>query len=196
MHGLRKGTVSTNGFLHAAHNFCVKTGWLPWPIVPPGQWPARKFKPRRAITIEEHNQIIEHEHNPELRAFYEMLWFTGGAQSDIAKLQAEDIDWPQRTVAYLRVKTGTRCVPNFGDKLQNLLQSLPKAGPLFPRMSVIDAKHRAKEFRRCCLGLGIDGISLHSYRYAWAERARIAGYLNPKSLRSSRATPPSTEAIP
>jgi integrase len=24
-------------------------------------------------------------------------------------------------------------------------------------------------------GLGIKGISLHSYRYAWAERARIAG---------------------
>ncbi len=37
-------------------------------------------------------------------------------------------------------------------------------------------KHRAKLFRRRCLGLGIDGVSLHSYRYAWAERAKVCGY--------------------
>lgn len=37
-------------------------------------------------------------------------------------------------------------------------------------------KHRAKLFRRRCLGLGIEGVSLHSYRYAWAERAKKAGY--------------------
>ena len=32
------------------------------------------------------------------------------------------------------------------------------------------------EFRQRCLGLGIRGVTLHSYRYAWAERAKIAGY--------------------
>jgi len=37
-------------------------------------------------------------------------------------------------------------------------------------------KHRAKLFRRRCLGLGIHGVSLHSYRYAWAERAKVCGY--------------------
>jgi integrase len=26
------------------------------------------------------------------------------------------------------------------------------------------------------VGLGIHGVSLHSYRYAWAERAKKAGY--------------------
>ena len=26
------------------------------------------------------------------------------------------------------------------------------------------------------MGLGIHGVSLHSYRYAWAERAKTAGY--------------------
>jgi integrase len=26
------------------------------------------------------------------------------------------------------------------------------------------------------VGLGIHGVSLHSYRYAWAERAKVAGY--------------------
>lgn len=36
--------------------------------------------------------------------------------------------------------------------------------------------HRATEFRQRCEGLGIQGVTLHSYRYAWAERAIIAGY--------------------
>jgi integrase len=35
---------------------------------------------------------------------------------------------------------------------------------------------RATEFKQRCEGLGIKGISLHSYRYAWAERAKTAGY--------------------
>jgi integrase len=36
--------------------------------------------------------------------------------------------------------------------------------------------HRATEFRRACGRLKISGISLHSYRYSWAERARSCGY--------------------
>jgi len=35
---------------------------------------------------------------------------------------------------------------------------------------------RANEFRQRCVGLGIQGVTLHSYRYAWAERAKVAGY--------------------
>jgi alpha-D-ribose 1-methylphosphonate 5-phosphate C-P lyase len=31
--------------------------------------------------------------------------------------------------------------------------------------------HRATEFKRCCRRLMIKGVTLHSYRYAWAERA-------------------------
>ena len=34
---------------------------------------------------------------------------------------------------------------------------------------------RATEFKQRCNGLGIEGASLHSYRYAWAERARSVG---------------------
>ena len=37
--------------------------------------------------------------------------------------------------------------------------------------------HRlATEFRRACRRLKLSGITLHSYRYAWAERARSCGY--------------------
>ncbi len=34
----------------------------------------------------------------------------------------------------------------------------------------------AAEFARACRLLGIEGITLHSYRYAWAERARTCRY--------------------
>ena len=35
---------------------------------------------------------------------------------------------------------------------------------------------RATEFRQRCKGLRIEGVTLHSYRYAWAERAKVVGY--------------------
>jgi hypothetical protein len=49
---------------------------------------------------------MEREHNPEIRAYYEMLWHLGGAQTDMAELTAEDLDWKDRTVSYRRHKTG------------------------------------------------------------------------------------------
>ena len=35
---------------------------------------------------------------------------------------------------------------------------------------------RAKAFKRRCNLVGVSGVSLHSYRYAWAERAKTCGY--------------------
>jgi hypothetical protein len=58
--------------------------WLPWPLLPKLQWPPVKFKLKRAITLDEHTRIVERERNPELRAFYELLWHLGGSQSDVA----------------------------------------------------------------------------------------------------------------
>lgn len=48
-------------------------------------------------------------------------------------------------------------------------------GPLFPKLSQSKEEWRASEFNRRCKILRIEGISLHSYRYAWAERAKVAG---------------------
>jgi integrase len=53
---------------------------------------------------------------------------------------------------------------------------LPAEGLLFPYLATLRAGDRATEFRSRCRQLGISGVTLHSYRYAWAERARIAGY--------------------
>jgi len=56
---LNAGTVSTNVFLRRLHNFCVDMNWLPWPLIPKRQWPAVRFKTKRAITWEEHCKIVE-----------------------------------------------------------------------------------------------------------------------------------------
>src|SRR6267378_1898748 len=64
----------------------------------------------------------------------------------------------------------------FGEDVESILGTLPKAGPLFPYLRRARAGDRATEFKQGCEGLRIKGISLHSYRYAWAERARTAGY--------------------
>jgi hypothetical protein len=128
--------------------------------------------PRRAITREEHIQIVEREKNPETKAFYELCWHLGGSQSDVANLEAENIDWKNRVIGYARKKTKSMAFIHFGTELEQILRLLPSSGLLFPRLSQIQEKHRAKEFRRRCNGLNIYGVSLHSYRYAWAERAR------------------------
>jgi integrase len=51
-----------------------------------------------------------------------------------------------------------------------------KTGALFPYLQTVRAGDRATEFKQRCVGLNIQGVSLHSYRYAWAERAKIVGY--------------------
>jgi integrase len=63
-----------------------------------------------------------------------------------------------------------------GKNLRDLLKQLPSSGPLFPKISASSDNARASEFSRRCRLLGIQGVSLHSYRYAWAERAKSAGY--------------------
>src|SRR5436190_13566111 len=66
---LKTGTVSTNVHLRKLHNFCLAMNWLPWPIIPKRLWPEIRFQPKRAITIDEHQLIIEREKNPERRSF-------------------------------------------------------------------------------------------------------------------------------
>ncbi|HOX04554.1 MAG TPA: tyrosine-type recombinase/integrase [Candidatus Paceibacterota bacterium] len=173
---LETGTVSTNVFLRRLHNFALDMTWLPWPVIPKKQWPPVRFQVKRAITADEHSLILAYERNPETNAFYQLCWHLGGSQSDIANLSAEDIDWEHQAISYHRRKTNQVAILHFGDQVRDLLCSLPREGLLFPRMARTHEKHRAQDFRRRCDGLGIKGVTLHSYRYAWAERAKSAGY--------------------
>ncbi len=166
---------STNHFLRCWHNLAMGFGWLPWPIIPPKLWPKAEGKPKRAITELEHRQIIAAEQNVERRQYYELLWHIGAAQSDAAALTADNIDWRERTLSFQRKKTGELCSMAIGKELETLLFRLPSKGPLFPTIAEFPDKWRSAEFRRRCRLLGVEGITLHSYRYAWAERAKTAG---------------------
>lgn len=175
---LNAGTVSTNVHLRKLHNFALDMDWLPKAIMPKSQWPEIRYGEKRAITLEEHRKIVLVEQNRERRAFYELCWHLGGSQSDIATLKAEDIDWKQKTLAYCRKKTATPALIQLGSQVIEILKDLPSEGSLFPQFSTLSAGHRATEFQRKLKQAGIlnrKGLTLHSYRYALAERARVAG---------------------
>jgi integrase len=173
---LHSGTASTNHYLRRLHNLAVGLGWLPWPVLASKLWPSVCSKPKRAITWDEHGRIVSTEKNQERRLYYELLWETGASQLDAADMQAEDIDWNARTIAYRRHKTGQAASLMIGSRLDTVLQQLPSEGPLFPKWSQAKATDRAGEFRRRCRLLAIQGVTLHSYRYAWAQRAKDSGY--------------------
>lgn len=173
---LHKGTVSTNVFLRRLHNFALDMDWIPKSIIPKRQWPKIEFASKRAITFAEHQALVAQEKNPEYLAYYELLWHLGGSQSDMACLNAQDIDWNDRTIAYARQKTGSRAMFHFGDAVEAILETLPQFGPLFPNIRKSREADRATYFKRRCALRGVFGVTLHSYRYAWAERTREAGY--------------------
>ena len=56
------------------HNFALDMNWLLAPLIPRRQWPKIQFRPKRAITLEEHNKILAGERNPQLLVYYQLLW--------------------------------------------------------------------------------------------------------------------------
>ena len=173
---LERGTICTNIFSRRLHNFAFDMNWLPAPVLVRKHWPKIRFKEKRGVTAEEHGRIIAGERSREWRAFYQMLWHIGGAQSDIASLRAEDVDWQTRVVSFFRKKTGTAVQLHLGSEAEQILSDLPGEGFLFPNIAGMKESDRAKAFIRRLRLVGVSGVSLHSYRYAWAERAKTAGY--------------------
>jgi integrase len=178
---LADGKVSTNVYLRRIHNHALGMEWLLKSVIPRLQWPRPVFKQKRAITGAEHEAIVARELNPERHDFYELLWHTGASQTDAACLTAEDINWTTRTISYCRKKLKSRsgikpALIRFGDEVAAILQRRPQSGSLFPYLRVVRPSDRATEFKQRCEGLRIKGVTLHSYRYAWAERALQCGY--------------------
>lgn len=173
---LKRGGAITNNFLRRLHNLALDNGWMNWHIIMPKKWEKAVREPKRAITLEEHQRIVASEKNEERRNYYEMLWHIGSAQSDCADLTAENLDWKKRVLTYRRQKTKNWCHLSIGSALEALLKKLPQTGYLFPNAQAAKANLRAAEFYYLCKRLKIQGVSLHSYRYAWAERAFASGY--------------------
>jgi hypothetical protein len=80
---LTEGTVSTNTFLRRVYNFALDMNCLLASIIPRRQWPKIKFRPKLAITLEEHEKILAGERNPQLLSYYQLLWHPGGLQTDV-----------------------------------------------------------------------------------------------------------------
>jgi integrase len=173
---LRLGTVSTNVYLRRFQNHAVDMDWLAKRVLPKKLFPGIEHKDQRAITWDEHCRIIAREGNPERRDFYELCWYFGGSQSDIASLHAEDIDYARRGFAYDRMKTSNMGGCRIGPKAWEVILRRPRTGPLFTYLINVREADRATEFRQRCAGLDIKGVTLHSYRYAWAERSADNGY--------------------
>jgi integrase len=91
-------------------------------------------------------------------------------------LKGEDVDFPNETISFTRKKTQVPVIVHLGAETLNLLKDLPAEGVLFPYLSKLRAGDRATEFRSRFRQLGINEVTLHSYRYAWAERAKTCGY--------------------
>ena len=141
---VQKGTVSTNVYLRRLHNYTLDMNWLAWPIVPKKKWPKIVYPEKRGITLEEHQKIIARETNPERRDYYELLWYLGGSQTDVASLHAEDVNWTDCTVFYRRKKNGKDALQHFGDKTAKVLGRRPMTGPLFPYLCIdLEAKREA-----------------------------------------------------
>lgn len=196
---LADGKTSTNVYLRRIHNYALGMEWLLRSVLPKLLWPKPTFKKKRAITLEEHQRILEAEnaaalrnqgsrnsdepHYQERRDFYELLWHTGASQSDAAFLLADNINWQQRTISYSRRKlahhdiaTVKPALTRFGKDVAAILERRPRSGPLFPYLCTVRPGDRATEFKQRCQALKIEGVTLHSYRYAWAERALKCGY--------------------
>lgn len=174
-----KAGVSTNVQLRILHNRALDLEWILRPVLSKRAWPKVKYGFRKGITREQHETLLAATPSKEYRLFFELLWQTGGSQTDIAMLQAEDIDWPMRRLYYSRQKLQSRGQGNaclvIGPALETVLRQLPSQGPLFPQLNTLGEKQRGSYFwkRRVIAGLP-EGIVLHSYRYAWAERAQAA----------------------
>jgi len=60
----------------------------------------------------------------------------------------------------------------FDEETAELLRSLPNCGPVLPYLAKRPAGDRSPNSTNAVLVWESKGVSLHSYRYAWAERPR------------------------
>ncbi len=180
----RRAGNAANHYLRRLQNFAFAMHWLFNPIIPGPEWPKTRRRTTVAITAGEHARIVASEQNLEHRLYYEMLWETGGSQTDIARLHWNRIDLKTRTISFYRAKLegreedgeqGGLSVLAIGSRIQKILEQCPQQGLLFPSVAQWKSNHRSTEFHRRCGIAGVRNCQLKGYRYAWAERARAAG---------------------
>jgi len=180
LHVLKRGTVSTNVYLRRIHNFALDMAWVPVPVIPRRQWPKcnmAKSGPSRGMSICGSSTA---RRIPSGRRSTSWRGILAPPKATWLNLHAEDIDWPSKTICFERMKLRGRGLKPpliaFGPSAEIVLAKLPRTGPLFPYLIGLRPADRATEFKQRCNGLGIQGVTLHSYRYSWAERAKQCAF--------------------
>jgi integrase len=179
----RKAGNATNHYLRRLQNYAYNMRWLFEPVIPSPQWPKVVRKTTFGISAEEHEQIIASEQNLEHRRYYQMLWETGGSQTDIANLSWDRVE-DNKTITFYRAKLANRVEDDIpcglsqlaiGSNIRAILNAGPQTGYFFPTLRQWSSGHRTTEFARRCRIAGVKNRQLKGYRYAWAERACAAG---------------------
>ena len=169
---LNKGGVQTRQYLRCLQGSALEMGVITHPILPNKMWPPKVKEEKRSITLEEHRLLHSNLRSWRWKIFLTLLWETGAAQSDAAHFRLENLKGD--VLEYHRMKTGARAAQRLSPELVALVHNAAcgrKKGFIIPSLQRMDQKDRANIFRRACLRCGVEGVSLHSYRYGWAERA-------------------------
>jgi len=202
---LKNAGVSLVEFGRKFHNYAMNHRLIPYAIMGKEMWPKIDTDPvSRSITEGEHLTIVGYLSNPSLKPYNDhankhqgtmpemwrdewvnwlwFLWFTGASSADAANMKAECIRWGEGVLEYKRGKwikperhAPVRVAIAKGGQFEKLLKRLPAAGNLFPLLSLRRSDERAKTFAGVIGCLGIPKVTIHGYRFAFAERAKEAG---------------------
>jgi hypothetical protein len=127
-----------------------------------------------------HPDVSDEQWLAEWLGYIQLLWFTGASNMDGAKMTAENVKWEEGVLEFKRIKwsdpenhPSVRCA--IGPELAKVLKGLPKQGPLFPTLGQMTTCNRGRYFTRHCKANKIENLTLHGYRYAFAERSKVFG---------------------
>src|SRR5260221_13143052 len=95
----RAGTAA-HKWLRIVHNRALDLGWLLTPVLARKLWPRLQTKKTKAISAEQHAQLVATEKDKEFRLYLEVLSEIGGAQTDTARLRRENVDLLNRHLTY------------------------------------------------------------------------------------------------
>jgi integrase len=169
---LKSGGTYTQECLKAIQNYALDNHDIPRPILATKWWPKRLKRTPRAITLEEHTVLVSNIVAKHWRYYLELLWETGASQSDAASFRLEFIR--KGVLEYQRKKTGTRAAFQLSEKASMIVVAATRGrdkGFILPQIERLSSNNRAHIFRTQCMRLDVRGVTLHSYRYAWAQRA-------------------------
>jgi len=169
---LNAGGAMTAVYLHALQNMALECGDIYRPILAKKWWPKHEKVKKRAITWEEHCRLSQNVSRRSWKWYLTILWETGAAQADAADFRLDFIK--DGVMTYSRAKNGRRAAFKLSKVMLQVVQEAAggrTSGFILPTIQREGTNCRATVFRNLCRRLGIQGVTLHSYRYAWAVRA-------------------------